>query len=167
MTDRRLSALSKALAPPPGVRLWYGGAGIPGCLRGVNAEQAAWKPGPDRPGIWELTLHIAYWKYAVRRKLTGGPTGAFPHAADWPPIPDPASESNWKKDRRLLRDQHRALADVVQTLSSRSLDRPPDVETKWTRDDLVMGVIMHDMYHVGQIQYVKRLYRDRRDGVGS
>lgn len=161
MSDRRLKSLSKALAPGPGVRLWYGGAGIPGCLRGVDAKQAAWRPGPERPGIWALTLHIAYWKYAVRRKLTGGPTGAFPHASNWPPLPDPASEAAWKRDRALLRSEHRLLAEVVAGLSSRALDRSPDEDSKWTRDDLVMGVIMHDMYHVGQIQLLKRLYRDR------
>ena len=37
-------------------------------LKGVAAEEAAWRPGPGRYNIWEVTLHAAYWKYAVRRK---------------------------------------------------------------------------------------------------
>ena len=50
-----------------------GGATPLGCLRGVQPEQAVWKPAPDRHSIWELVLHIAYWKYAVRRNLEGSP----------------------------------------------------------------------------------------------
>lgn len=31
-------------------------------LKGVNAEQAAWRPAANRHNIWEETLHAAYWK---------------------------------------------------------------------------------------------------------
>ena len=41
-------------------------------LKGVTAKQAAWRPAPNRHNIWEETLHAAYWKYAVRRRLQGG-----------------------------------------------------------------------------------------------
>src|SRR2546421_4767314 len=39
---------------------------------GITARQAAWRPGPGRHNIWEVTLHAAYWKYAVRRRIEGG-----------------------------------------------------------------------------------------------
>ncbi len=48
---------------------WHG-PNLRGSIRGVTAQQAAWRPGPDRHNIWELTLHAAYWKYVVRRRLT-------------------------------------------------------------------------------------------------
>ena len=69
MTDPRLAEVLHLLDPPAGARLWYGGATPIGSLRGVGHVQAAWKPGVDRHSIWELALHIAYWKYAVRRRL--------------------------------------------------------------------------------------------------
>ena len=31
--------------------------------------------------------------------------------------------------------------------------------------DLMHGVVMHDTYHVGQIQLLKRMYRVRKGGV--
>ena len=51
-------------------RAWHG-TNLRGALRGIDARQASWRPGPGRHNIWELALHAAYWKYAVRRRLTG------------------------------------------------------------------------------------------------
>ena len=34
---------------------------------------------------WELVLHVAYWKYAVRRRLVGDPSGTFRRKpSNWP-----------------------------------------------------------------------------------
>ena len=40
-------------------RSWHG-TNLRGSLRGVTAKQAAWRPGPDRHSIAELTVHAAY-----------------------------------------------------------------------------------------------------------
>ncbi|HEX6209678.1 MAG TPA: hypothetical protein VF136_02805, partial [Methylomirabilota bacterium] len=51
-------------------RSWHG-TNLRGSVRGVVAEVAAWRPGPGRHNIHEIVVHAAYWKYAVRRRLTG------------------------------------------------------------------------------------------------
>ena len=57
---------------------------------GVTPEEALWRPAPGRHNVWELTLHTAYWKYAVRRRLAGAAIGSFDRKpSDWPAIPDP------------------------------------------------------------------------------
>ena len=55
---------------------WHGPT-LRGALRGVTAKQAAWRPARGRHNIRELALHAAYWKYAVRRRLTGEARGSF------------------------------------------------------------------------------------------
>ena len=55
---------------------WHG-PNLRGSIRGVTAKQAAWRPGDDRHNIWELTLHAAYWKYVVRRRLSNEKRGSF------------------------------------------------------------------------------------------
>ena len=45
---------------------WHG-PNLRGSLRGVTAEEAAWRPAAERHNIWEIALHAAYWKYAVLR----------------------------------------------------------------------------------------------------
>ena len=54
------------------------GSNLKGSIRGLEPEDAAWRPGPDRHNIWELVLHAAYWKYTVIRKLLGEKRGSFP-----------------------------------------------------------------------------------------
>lgn len=149
------------MAPAPGKALWAGGATPLGCLRGVSAEQAAWKPAGDRHSIWELALHIAYWKYAVRRILEDSGRGSFPRSpSNWPSVPEPADEAAWKRDRALLRDEHTKLVEVVGAFDPKRLD---ETGTKTYRFvDLIYGIVMHDTHHVGQIQLMKRLYRSAR-----
>ena len=57
-------------------KAWHG-PNLRNAIRGVTAAEASWRPGPRRHNIWELTLHAAYWKYVVRRKLTGAKRSAF------------------------------------------------------------------------------------------
>ena len=55
---------------------WHG-PNLRGSIRGVTAKQAAGVRMADRHNIWELTLHAAYWKYVVRRQLSGQKRGSF------------------------------------------------------------------------------------------
>ena len=88
VTDGRLQEALRHLHPPPGTKLWHGGATVLGALRGLSPEVAAWKPSPDRHSIWALSLHVAYWNYAVRRRLTGEERGGFPRSpSDFPAGP--------------------------------------------------------------------------------
>jgi uncharacterized damage-inducible protein DinB len=161
--DPRLNEILNLLDPPTGKRLWYGGATVAGCLRGVAPEQAAWKPASKGHSIWELTLHLAYWKYAVRRNLEALPRGTFPRSpANWPAVPKPADAPHWKTDRVLLRSEHIQLVAAVRGLDPRRLDKPAAGSGNYRLVDLLFGVVSHDLYHVGQIQLLKRLYPGRR-----
>lgn len=159
MNDPRLNEILGLLDPKPGTRLWYGGATPLGCLRGVGAEQAAWRPSPERHSIWGLTLHLAYWKYAVRRLLENAPKGGFPRSpSNWPNVPDAEDEKSWKADRALLRSEHESLVQAVRAFSPRRLDKKAPGSGAYRYIDLLLGVVTHDVYHVGQVQLLKRLY---------
>lgn len=160
MEDRRIEEALRHLDPPSGWKPWHGGASAVGAVRGVPAEVAAWKPYPDRHSIWELTLHVAYWDYAVHRRITGGPKGAFPRSpSDWPDPPGERSGGTWDRDRKLLREWHEQLVDVLRDLSPSRLDDVPRGEGTTTHADLVTGALLHETYHAGQIQLMKRLAR--------
>ena len=88
-------------------------------LKGVTAKQAAWRTAPNRHNIWEETLHAAYWKYAVRRRLEGGKHGSFalPGSNFFPrPEAGKLTESAWKSDKALLRQEHEALRKEHESL---------------------------------------------------
>ncbi|MFQ5550421.1 MAG: DinB family protein [Gemmatimonadales bacterium] len=163
MDDRRLHEITHLLNPPTGERLWYGGATPLGALRGVTHRQAAWKPSADRHSIWELTLHLAYWKYAVRRLLEDSPKGGFTRTpANWPRTPDSRDEASWKRDRALLKTEHDLLVQAVHVFDAKQLDHRVAGSKTYRYADLMFGIVTHDVYHVGQIQLLKRLYQSKR-----
>ena len=165
MGDPRLHEVLLLLDPPSGRQPWAGGASVQGCLRGVDAEQARWRPTSQRRSVWELVLHIAYWKYAVRRALEGGEKGGFPRKpSNFPALPEPADSKAWTRDRALLKDQHRQLVDAIRAFDPKRLDESTGSSGKYRYADLITGIAMHDVHHVGQIQLIKRLYKEGGKG---
>jgi hypothetical protein len=132
---------------------WHG-TNLRGSFRGMTAAEAAWRAGEGRPNAWELALHTAYWKYVVRRKLTGEKRGSFPLAgSNWfrRPLGEPG-EAEWRSDLGLLAAEHRALAAAVA-------ERLPGLSgaARAKALHLVRGVAAHDLYHAGQVQVLKKL----------
>ncbi len=163
MSDPRIEEILNLLQPAKGKRLWYGGATAAGSLRGVDHDQAAWRPGPGRHPIWGLVLHLAYWKYAVRRIIEDSPKGAFSRKpSNWPAVPEPADEKAWKQDRRLLGEEQEKLLAVIRGFDPKRLDEIAPGSGSYRFCDLMFGVSTHDLYHTGQIQLLKRLYREGR-----
>jgi hypothetical protein len=127
----------------------------------VAARRASWRPGPRRHNLWELALHAAYWKYAVRRRLSGDKRGSFPlTGSNWFSRPAEEGETAWRRDLALLEGEHRRLREVVARLTDADLVRLPP-GGRQSRMTLVYGAAAHDVYHAGQIQLLKRLAADR------
>ncbi len=42
-------------------------------VAGLTAEQAAWKPGPERHSIWQIVRHVIRWKESVLAAVEGTP----------------------------------------------------------------------------------------------
>jgi hypothetical protein len=162
MSSRFIDLLTWNLQPPPGRKNWHGGPSPSGALRGVTAAQAAWRPTPRRKTVWELALHIAYWKYTVRRHLETGERPRFPRSpANFPDQPEPADDAAWARDVALVRAEHERLVAAVRALASARLDDLPPDGRRWTYGELVLGIAAHDAYHSGQIQLLKRLWQER------
>ena len=138
-------------------RGWHGTT-LRGALRGVTPALALWRPGPRRPNIWQLVLHAAYWKYAVRRRLTGmEEPGSFPRKpSNWPATPSRPDLKAWKADVALLEQEHRLLVKATAALPPKMLGRLSP-KRKWTYAEEIHGVAAHDAYHCGQIQLIKKL----------
>ncbi|HET9399974.1 MAG TPA: DinB family protein, partial [Candidatus Acidoferrales bacterium] len=121
-------------------------------------------PGRGRHNIWELAVHAAYWKYIVTRRITGASGPAFPHAGrNWferPAKSDGSAaaqlERAWRSDLELLAETHAELRAVVSRLAALALDRPARGHQQ-TPSFMIEGIAMHDVYHAGQIQLLRKL----------
>ena len=162
MRDSIAALLLENVQPRPGRGGWHGGPTPVGALRGVSASEAAWSPAPGRKSIWQLALHIAYWKYAVRRRLEGGTGARFPRTpANWPRVPDSPDQNAWKEDVALLKTEHeRLVAAIAEIPVARYTSALPGGK-RWTVGELIVGIAQHDAYHTGQIQMLKRLSKAR------
>ncbi len=159
MPNALKTLLLENVQPAAGRGGWHGGPTPIGALRGVSVAQAAWTPFPGRKNIWQLTLHIAYWKYAVRRRLEGGTDERFARKpANWPRVPESANAQAWAQDVALLRAEHeRLVATIAAVPLSRYTSALPG-KKRWTVGELIVGIAQHDAYHTGQIQMLKRLW---------
>jgi len=156
--DLRIDILLQLLDQAFDRRAWHG-TNLRGSIRGLTVAEALWRPHPRRHNIWEIVLHTAYWKYSVRRHLTGEPPGSFPRdGSDWPRLPEPANAAAWKRDVALLRDQHLCLRAAVAACPAVRLATFPK-GLKWRVEQYIYGAASHDLYHAGQIQLLKRLQR--------
>jgi len=132
---------------------WHG-TNLRGSVRGLTPDEAAWRPGTGRHNVWELIVHCAYWKYAVRRRLTGQKRGSFAlKGSNFFPRPEPgaATAKVLASDIALLKREHTLLRKAILAMSARQLTSSPAVLRR------VVGIAAHDLYHAGQIQLLKRL----------
>jgi hypothetical protein len=137
-------------------KAWHG-PNLRGTIRGLDARRAAWRPAPGRHNIWEIVVHAAYWKYAVRRRVTGEKRGSFPlEGSNWFARSGEPVASAWWQDVALLGAEHGRLRAVVAGLHDADLPRAA-AGSGQSNATLIYGVAAHDVYHAGQIQLLKRL----------
>jgi hypothetical protein len=132
-------------------KTWHG-PNLKQSIKGVTARQAARRPGRGRHNIWEVILHAAYWKYAVRRRIEGGKRGSFVlNGSNFFLRPEKGklNEAAWAADKKLLEREHRALRASIKNLlrTSRAKKLLPSL----------YGVAFHDIYHAGQVRLLRRL----------
>ena len=142
---------------------WHGPS-VLAILQGVTAAQAAARPVPGAHSIWELTLHIAAWESACRRRLQGD-RAQLGDEEDWSKIED-TNEDAWFGAKQHLSDEHQALLDAIAVADESKLDRPiiEDSETPFSSVYVTLhGGVQHTLYPAGQIAILKKAL----EGVAS
>ena len=142
---------------------WHGPA-VLALLEGVTAQQAAAHPIPGAHSIWELTLHIAAWESACKRRLEGDPA-QLSDEEDWSNISDFSDEA-WTKTKEDLRENHAQLLSAIARVDESKLDQPIMTHATIPFSSIYVtlhGGVQHDLYHAGQIAMLKKAL----EGVAS
>ncbi len=136
------------------------GSSLQEALAGVSADCATARPLSNAHTIWEIVLHVAAWKGAVRQRLAGEPV-RVPVEGDWP-APTGGTAEAWRAAVNKLQQRHEELMKAVGELTERRLD---DVLiTEQNRESgggvscyiTLHGMAQHDLYHAGQISMLKK-----------
>lgn len=135
---------------------WHGPS-VLSLLENVTAEQAAAHPIPGAHSIWELTLHIAAWEDACRRRLEGDPA-QLADDENFPPITD-TTQPAWKAAKQKLIEVHQRLLDAIAKTDDSRLDQPimQSAEIPFSSAYVTLhGGVQHSLYHAGQIAILKK-----------
>ncbi len=130
------------------------------CVEDISAEVAARAVAGFPHSIGQLVFHMNYWmNYEVRRIRGERPAYPEHNAESFPASPIDARE--WDR----LRAQFAALLGEFATLAKSSraeLDRQietvheGDKKVAGTLEAVLMQMVAHNSYHVGQIAMVRR-----------
>lgn len=128
-------------------------------LEGLTAAQAAWKPARERHSIWQIVSHLILWKRGVLSAWDGNPPDEEQlEAADWKEAA--GSDADWEKDRRTLLDISAQFLTRAQALNDTELSRRIIWYKSGAAQPLAMRIVRvttHDIYHSGQIRYLRAL----------
>src|SRR4030095_7033376 len=134
---------------------WFGRC-IKEILGEIDADTAAKKPN-DQHSILELLYHMINWREFTISRLEKGsakPAKIFGEN-DWQNL-DHANKKLWEQGLRQLEETQKRIIEILSNLN-------PDVltdqvsERKYDVRYLLYGILEHDIYHLGQIAYVKKL----------
>jgi hypothetical protein len=133
---------------------WHG-SNLRGSIRGITLDELCRRPAANRHNIWEIVLHAAYWKYAVRRRILGEKRGSFAvKGSNWFARPVEATAAAWRADLRLLQEMHDSVRAAIAGVAARDLYRKSR-GSRHTNAFMITGLAAHDLYHAGQIQLLK------------
>jgi len=132
-------------------------------LRRVTPEMASWRPRHSKHSIADIVLHCAYWKYAMRRRLTGTSRGSFPlKGSNWFKTPSRLTKDLWLEYREMLEYQHQQLAGAIESTRRKLSHGKARRVGKWTSVQQIYWLAIHDGYHTGQINLIKAMYRSAK-----
>ena len=140
---------------------WHG-PNLLGSLRGAGLAELLYRPRNQGHNAWELAVHCAYWKYAVRNRLVAGKRNAFPlPGSNFFRREKGLTLADWKKDLALLKAQHQALKAAILGLDPRTYGNRV-ARSRHTVRRMALGIAAHDIYHAGQISLLKRMAGNTR-----
>lgn len=139
---------------------WYGDS-ICHILESITPAKAYWQPTPNAHSIAQLVSHMIYWRLELIKRLEG----------DVEYKPSMKSEDNWKSNEQLKKTKWKLLKKSLEESQTKLLfllSKQKDTllkkkySEKATFLDLINGILQHDLYHTGQIAYLKSIYRQKK-----
>jgi hypothetical protein len=140
-------------------------------LAGITADEAAWQPDDATPSIEQLVRHLAW---AKSRFCADGFGRAMP--IDDPSVagdgdsPDLPNEfpcgAGWGRAAavgiggavELLQQAQAIIMSSLESCTDESLDRPIPTRHGKTAAHFFSVMLMHDLYHAGQIRTRRTMY---------
>lgn len=133
---------------------WFG-RNIQAILKEINEDIASQKPNGQH-SILELLYHMINWRlFTINRLEKSSATVKSFEENDWQVL-DHQDKSLWQKGIEQLNDTQQKLLNLINTMKDEDLQSPVH-ERDYENRTLINGIIQHDIYHLGQIAYIKKM----------
>lgn len=135
---------------------WYG-SNYSDIIGSITEEEANWWP-PNGHSIHRLLLHMIKWRKSLSERLLGNLDfrAGDSDADNWPKAEE-ISQLKWQDTKQEFARQQELIVEALRGKDDSFLEEEflPGKKFGW----LIQGVIDHDLYHLGQIAFVKNLIR--------
>jgi uncharacterized damage-inducible protein DinB len=132
------------------------------CVEGISAELAARQVAGFPHSIGQLVFHINYWMDYELRRIRGLKPAYPEHSSEsFPAAPSPGDAAEWDRMRMRLAEllgEFGALAKSSALEMQREIESAHEGDKKiaGTLEDVLMQIVAHNSYHVGQIAMLRR-----------
>lgn len=154
-TNEQIAELTSQVEEYYNQKPWYGNSLLK-ILEDVSETDAFRQPSKDAHSIAELVSHLIYWRMALIKRLEGNLEykPSMKSEENWQPLEKLTAEG-WAALKGRLNDSQDALVSLLKEEDDTLLEKV--YSEKATFRKLIVGVIQHDIYHTGQVAYVKSL----------
>jgi uncharacterized damage-inducible protein DinB len=137
---------------------WYGRS-IISILKAIPPSRAYRKSTGEQHSIYEIVEHLLVWRELFVKRLNGDHSSSIKmnSPSDWPGLPTAQTAANWDTLLTRLDENQNRLINSLKELEDEMLNKE-FAQTKVTLDEHLEGHLQHDIYHLGQISLLNKLY---------
>lgn len=154
--EKLVIELNRAMFGEP----WYG-ASVKNVLDAITYKQAFAASIGNVHTIAEIALHILAWNEEMLSRFEGNEPKE-PVIGDWPWVKYD-DEKYWNEIRENIYSTHNRLIKLVETFPVEKYEdkigteQKTELATGFTYRESLLGLMQHNIYHVGQIALIKKL----------
>jgi uncharacterized damage-inducible protein DinB len=133
---------------------WFG-RNVKDILSEVD-ESVVFEKSKGQHSILELVWHMAIWKEFIINRLRGDKKSIhYFEENDWRQL-NHADKNLWPQGLQQLDKAHNELVEVIRQQTDDILSKKV-TEREYNYRKLLYGICEHDIYHLGQIAYIKKM----------
>lgn len=123
-------------------------------------EAIAFEKPNDQHSIVELLWHMINWReFTISRFKKDAKDLHHFEVNDWREL-DHANKTLWQQGLQRLHQTQNELLEIIQAQKDEMLDRNVE-ERNYNFRKLLNGILQHDIYHLGQIAYIKKMLENK------
>jgi len=129
---------------------------IAATLKQLTAKQAAVKIG-ELNSIWQIVNHMIMWRTALIARVMDKPI-SHPDNNYIEEIKD-TSAATWKQTIKRFERSQKDITSFLGSSEDELLDKVSP-SSGYSYFELVMSIVIHDSYHLGQIVLIKKMMEE-------